>query len=206
MSGAPYHRYVFDLEQRRFVGAFEDMYRAERAQGFDSWEQDDLRHLEKRVCIEVLAGRDYRRVLDVGCGKGAFTSLLKTRDNEVLAIDVSATAVEIARSRYPEIAFRQHDLMRERLEAAVGDGFDLIVCLETLSYLENWREQLRAFARLSRFCLVALYVPEAPIGFVKSSEELAEAFRALFTCIDEVRLTTRRQIILFGERRPTAER
>jgi SAM-dependent methyltransferase len=199
MSG-PYHRYVFDAEGRRFVGAFEEMYRAEAREGFDSWQQDDTSHLAKRVSLALLDGRAFPRVLDVGCGKGAFTHLLKTPDNHVLGIDLSETAIDIARSRFPDIEFRALDLRAAPLDRAIGGQVDLVVCLETLSYLEDWRDTLELFARTGRYALVGLYVPEQPIGFVKSVDDLAAAFAAHFTVIEDVRLTTRRQILLFGER------
>jgi hypothetical protein len=46
---APYHKYVFDVEQRRFVGDFEKMYQQEDIQHFDSWFQDDMNHMTKNL-------------------------------------------------------------------------------------------------------------------------------------------------------------
>ena len=194
----PYQRYVFDVEGRRFIGAFEEMYRAELREGFDSWHQDDVGHLSKQVSLALIEGRRFSRILDVGCGKGAFTRLLKTPDNDVLGIDVSETAVAVARDRYRNVEFRQVDLAAGPLDETVGSGFDLLVCLETLSYLESWREQIRAFARAARHALVGLYLPAEPIGFVKTPDDLARAFADSFAVIDEVRLETRRQVLLFG--------
>ena len=46
-----YHAYVFDNDARHFVGRFDEMYRDERQKGFDSWHQDDLRPLDRKICI-----------------------------------------------------------------------------------------------------------------------------------------------------------
>lgn len=51
---SPYHKYVFDVEQRRFVGDFEKMYQQEDVQHFDSWFQDDMNHMTKKTCIDYI--------------------------------------------------------------------------------------------------------------------------------------------------------
>jgi hypothetical protein len=71
-----YHQYIFDIEHRKFVGDFEQMYKAESKAGFDSWHQDDLRHFDKRVCLELISDYNFSDVLDIGCGKGAFSQFL----------------------------------------------------------------------------------------------------------------------------------
>lgn len=129
-----YHPYVFDTVGRRFVGRFEEMYQAEREKGFDSWQQDDLRPVDLRICLDILGQYNYSRILDVGCGKGAFTQHLKKVNNEVVALDLSQTAVQRARSRYPDILFEQADVSKPNWFTVVG-GYDLVVCLEVLSYI-----------------------------------------------------------------------
>ena len=49
----PYHRFVFDTEQRRFVGEFEEMYRREDEEGFDSWHQEDVGEQDRHVHPEA---------------------------------------------------------------------------------------------------------------------------------------------------------
>jgi hypothetical protein len=43
-----YHPYVFNLEERGFVGAFEEMYQQENTEGFDSWHERDVRMLRSK--------------------------------------------------------------------------------------------------------------------------------------------------------------
>jgi len=100
---AEYHSYVFDQENRSFVGKFEDMYRAEAEKGFDSWNQDDARHLDKQFCLDVLAQYNFNRILDVGCGKGMVTQYLKKENNHVLGIDLSESALRVVKTRFPDI-------------------------------------------------------------------------------------------------------
>ncbi len=53
MSERPYHKYVFDVRNRAFVGNFEEMYRREDLEGYDSWGQEDLQSLEKQLSLAV---------------------------------------------------------------------------------------------------------------------------------------------------------
>ncbi|HEX5480515.1 MAG TPA: class I SAM-dependent methyltransferase [Dehalococcoidia bacterium] len=196
-----YHPYVFDPATRTFVGAFEAMYAAEKTGSFDSWHQDDPRHLGRRLAAAVLADYNFARVLDVGCGKGTFTQTLKRANNEVVGLDLSETAIATAQARYPDIEFRCADVSAPgALLAAAGGRVDLVVSLETLSYLARWRDVLAECAAAGRYVLVGLYLPEDPIGFVKSFEELADAFAASCRVLECIRLEVRRQIVLFGER------
>jgi trans-aconitate methyltransferase len=196
----PYHQYVFDDDKRAFVGRFEEMYRAERECGFDSWHQDDLRTLTRQVALAVLDQYAFDRILDLGCGKGVVTQFLKKRNNRVVAVDISGTALETARARYPDIDFVQADIGAQDFDLRnLGEDFALAVCLESLSYLERWPALLEQLSHVSRRALVALYLPENPLGFVKSFDELARTFGKHFVIVEEVRLLTRRQIVLFGE-------
>jgi SAM-dependent methyltransferase len=172
----PYHRFVFDLERRAFVGAFEEMYRREDEEGFDSWHQESPDIPARRIALALLAGRAWPRILDFGCGKGVFTSMLKTNTNEVVGVDVSETAVAKATTRDPRIDFRA--LGPAGLDAFAGERFALVVALEVLSYIEDWRGTVGQLAGLADHLLIGLFLPPDPIGFVKSLDELrAEAAR-----------------------------
>jgi ubiquinone/menaquinone biosynthesis C-methylase UbiE len=102
---AKYHKYVFDIENRRFVGQFEKMYQAELRDKFDSWHQDDTRQLQRKIDLLILEQYNFKTIIDIGCGKGTFTHLFKKKNNYVLGIDISETAIKIARERYPDIDF-----------------------------------------------------------------------------------------------------
>jgi len=122
-----YHAYV--IQDGRFIGAFERMYR----DCPDPWQQDAVEPLSEDVAISLLRRRAYRRVLDLGCGKGRFTHRLKQSTGaSVTALDISPTAVGAADSRYPGIRF----LTAEVPPLPFPDGeFDLVVAAELLWYV-----------------------------------------------------------------------
>lgn len=198
---AEYHKYVFNIEKREFVGKFEEMYQAEKEKYFDSWHQEDMRTLSKKICLDILEQYSFSRILDMGCGKGAFTHLIKKYNNEVTGIDISETALKYARERYPDINFIIADLTIngwDNFPIFKEKNFDCIVIMELISYLENWKDMIRKLSTMTEYMLISLFIPENPIGFVKSREELLEVFKKFFNCIEEIDIVNRKTIVLFG--------
>jgi SAM-dependent methyltransferase len=91
-----------------------------------------------------------RRVLDAACGEGYGSALLAQRAREVLGVDLSAEAVEHARTRYghlPNLRFETGDVTA--LPARLG-RFGLISSFETLEHVdaEAQEQMLAGFATL----------------------------------------------------------
>ncbi|MEY3616062.1 MAG: hypothetical protein RLZZ518_1064 [Actinomycetota bacterium] len=183
-----YHKYVFDSLKRVFVGRFDEMYQAENNEGFDAWNQDDLQsRVDVAICNQILSGRVYEAILDLGCGKGALTAHLAQFAHRVIGTDISPTAIDIAGRRYPKIQFEVLDVSNSELlsnflqrELYDSGGPHLIVISQVLSYLETWKELLANIAKTPTEVLIVLYVPEEPIGFVKTSEDLQNVLAEYF--------------------------
>jgi magnesium-protoporphyrin O-methyltransferase len=133
-----------------------------------------------RIRASVRAGRDQmretllswlpadlrgRRVLDAGCGTGALAVEAARRGAEVVAIDLSPSLIELARSRAPVIDGPGHIDFRagDMLDAAHG-RFDHVVCMDSLIHYEA-RDALAALARLAPRCrgsVLFTYAPSSP--------------------------------------------
>jgi 2-polyprenyl-3-methyl-5-hydroxy-6-metoxy-1,4-benzoquinol methylase len=115
------------------------MCAAEGQEGFDSWRQEDQRILKNKICLAILNRYNFNNVLDVGCGKGTFTQLLKKENNRVTSIDVSETAIRKAAIRFPDIDFECIDLTKPDLISLpfYRKHYDLILFMEVLPYLPN---------------------------------------------------------------------
>ena len=196
-----YHKYVFDEEARQFIGDFEAMYEAEGPEAFDSWQQEDQRKLWLAFIESILGNYNFESILDLGCGKGAFTHRLKKSNNEVLGLDMSQKAIDQATARYPDCDFENCNLsdLAQFKERVAEQEFDLALCIDVLSYLKNWGEFLKETSQHTRYCLVSLYIPYNPIGYVKSMQELRAKFDEYYDIKEEVYLANRNIIILFGE-------
>jgi len=92
------------------------------------------------------------RALDIGCGLGDTAEDLARRGFEVVAFDVSASAIDAARRRFPEsrVDYRVADLLR--LPTDFAGAFDLAIECYTLQVLppEARAEATAALRRLPR--------------------------------------------------------
>jgi SAM-dependent methyltransferase len=90
---------------------------------------DDVYRPYLRGALPPHAGRG----VDLGCGSGRFTGLLAERCGSVLAVDVSAREVAIARAKraYPTVDYRVASL----LDVPPDPPFDLVLSVNTLFHL-----------------------------------------------------------------------
>ena len=88
----------------------------------------------------------YGKVLDIACGWGYGSFMLKKPDTQVIGIDNDPQALAYARNHYTDIEFRQQDIEVEPLPTG-----DCIVCLETvehLKYPEKFIDSIKKSANL----------------------------------------------------------
>jgi len=88
-----------------------------------------------RSWLQRTVPRRGRRAVDLGCGSGRFVSMLSGRYDEVLAVDISAREVEMARVRhsYPNVIYQERSLLDVTPET---DGlFDLVFSVNTIHHL-----------------------------------------------------------------------
>jgi len=180
-----YHKYVFDEEKKVFLGEFEKMYQAECSMGFDSWQQEDISRLPYQLSLRILAQYNYESVLDIGCGKGVFTCLLKKGNNYVMGVDISPTAIRKAKIKYPGINFT---VGRVEEITISHRKFSLIVAMELLSYVKEWASCLEVVSKLCQYFYLTLYLPKKPIGYIKTFDELKTELSKWFAIETEVLL------------------
>jgi len=143
----------------------------------DAWRQLTSDAPVSKIRATVRAGRDRMRsllldwlpaeiagarILDAGCGTGALSFELARRGAEVLAVDVSANLIGIARERLPpdlaarSIAFRCGDM----LDPAHGD-VDFVVAMDSLIHYET-ADTVAALARLAKRTARSILFTVAP--------------------------------------------
>ena len=203
-----YHKYVFDLGNRKFVGKFEEMYQSESKGIFDSWHQEDSRQIKTKIALSILEEYNFNFIIDIGCGKGALTHRLKKKNNKVIGIDISKTALSMARERYPDIDFICSDANNisefHNLLISIEETFgraDLIFISEILSYIKNWKEILKRISKHTEYFFLSLFIPENPIGFVKNEKDLVLECERYFKIIERTTVHNERVAIIFGKRK-----
>jgi SAM-dependent methyltransferase len=144
-----YHDYF--IKDGRFIGAFEEMYQNTP----DPWHIQSLgRRLDMDAALLLIrqSGRQFRSILDVGCGKGLFTSLLAdVVPGQIRACDVSETAIDQAGKLYPHprIEFFVWDANRIHELSDPDGSYDLIVLAQTIwCVLPNFPTILKKFHAL----------------------------------------------------------
>ena len=82
-------------------------------------------------------------VLDLACGTGRLTSLLAERGYDMIGIDISDAALNIARERVPqETLLLQQDMMNFELYGTVDA---IVCCFDSINYITDLQDVKRCF-------------------------------------------------------------
>ncbi|MFC7220198.1 class I SAM-dependent methyltransferase [Streptomyces polyrhachis] len=78
------------------------------------------------------------RAVDLGCGSGRFTGMLAERYEHVLAVDIAAREIEMARTAHPRdnVDFRVRAY--EDVTAAADGRFDLVFSVNTIHHRDDY--------------------------------------------------------------------
>jgi SAM-dependent methyltransferase len=104
----------------------------------DPWELETS-DVERERYVRLIGMLDqprYRRVLEIGCGAGAFTRVLAQRAERVLALDISSRAIATAQAAQTDlqhVEFRVANIMDYNLKEE--GPWELIVMSETIYFL-----------------------------------------------------------------------
>jgi len=105
-----------------------------------------------------------RRILDAGCGTGALASELARRGADVVAVDVSASLVDLARERVPTAwAGRVEFLVGDMLDADLG-RFDHVIAMDSLIHYHTGDvlDAVQALAARTRHSVLFTFAPRTP--------------------------------------------
>lgn len=140
----------------RYYEGHEYVYRRLRANGHRSWDERGghapdydsfcLKPFIEDALARTRLGTHHPRTLEIGCGTGPACCLLARRGHRVEGLDVSPTAIAMAReeakARDLAIDFRVADICHDAL---LPDTYDLVVdghCLHCLATDEDRRSAL----------------------------------------------------------------
>ena len=118
--------------------------------------------LTRRVIVEELGDATVERALEIGCGPGTWTPLLRERAETVDAIDLSASMLEQARAsvRDPNVTFIQADAAR----FATEHPYDLVMSVRVLEYIPEWDQILCNLRNLVNPGGRAVIITKTPIS------------------------------------------
>jgi peptidoglycan/xylan/chitin deacetylase (PgdA/CDA1 family) len=123
---------------------WEEVYRSEDPWAYGSpYEQ-----LKYRRTLSLLPAGPIGRAMELACSEGRFTEMLAPRVGQLIASDISQTALDRAQRRcvaQSNVEYRRLDLFDD----ALPRDLDLVVCSEVLYDLADRRELARVAARLA---------------------------------------------------------
>ncbi len=116
---------------------------------------DNVPYREYAAQIERLFRR-YRQkpsiVLELACGTGSLTALLAERGYEMIAADISAEMLTLARDKCQGLPVPPVFICQDMCELDLyGTVQAAVCCLDSVNYLPDRRQLKRAFARVSLF-------------------------------------------------------
>ena len=113
--------------------------RWERSRIPNAWQ---LRRGEAILTLLRSLGLVHPKILDLGCGTGWFTDQL-SHMGEAIGIDLSETAITLASSQFPHVAFMSGNLYEIPL---LPEQFDVVVSQEVIAHVED---QMRFLDRIA---------------------------------------------------------
>ena len=100
---------------------------------------------------------DGMRILDAGCGAGPMSIEMAKRGAHVVAVDISSSLVDVAKSRTPDALKPHIKYMVGDMLTAVSGPIDAVVAMDSLIHYQA-PDIVRALDRLSHIC-------DGPIAF-----------------------------------------
>ena len=119
--------------EKSFSAAREDPW-LNHWRGIETCRYGIVENIVKDLIEKELSGSKRISILDIGCSTGHFTNVLSKTSENIVGIDISDTAIKIAREKYPKIDFRSEDFQKIDLPE---NTFSIAVCMEVLYYIED---------------------------------------------------------------------
>ena len=165
---------------------FESLYRADR----DPWKIGDADSDRYNRYFNLIAPHVRGTVLDIGCGTGAFLARC-TEAARLVGVEISATAIEAGRTRWPHMEFVRGSA-GSLSELAELDSLrcDLIVCSDVIYYLSN-SEKTRLLEWMAAHLAprgAVFLAAWCPGGNYLTADELTDLARTQFVTHESVQL------------------
>ena len=117
--------------------------------------------------IEEIPSDDFKQILEIGCGTGIYTRLLKTRfgDSHIRAIDISEMMIRVARenTRAENVEFEIGDAEEIGLE----EGYDLITSNSAIQWFESIENALRKYSSILNKGAWLVFSSFGPLTFIE---------------------------------------
>ena len=114
----------------------------------------DRREFDIRIRAETVReftrGRNFERILDIGCGNGSISLPLLTPQRRLTLLDISSNMLATARGKIPPELMNNVELVNEGFMTAPLDpgSYDLIICVGVLAHVDCPADVIARIAQL----------------------------------------------------------
>ncbi|MCO5243179.1 MAG: class I SAM-dependent methyltransferase [Anaerolineae bacterium] len=105
---------------------------------------------DRPAVLSLLPDVTGKRVLDAGCGPGAYSEWLLDHGAQVVAVDANEKMLAHARERTGDRAEFHLANLNAPLDFLADASFDLVICPLVLDYIRDWTPLFREFQRVLR--------------------------------------------------------
>lgn len=140
-------------------------------------EYASIQRLAANRLIEEIPENNFKQILEIGCGTGIYTRLLKARfgSSRIRAVDISERMIRVARE----------NIWAENVEFEIGDaekialeeGYDLITSNSAIQWFESIESALRRYSSVLNKGAWFVFSSFGPLTFT----ELAAALKDIRT-------------------------
>jgi 2-polyprenyl-3-methyl-5-hydroxy-6-metoxy-1,4-benzoquinol methylase len=116
------------------------------------------------------------KVLDIACGTGYGSELLRRNGNTVIGIDINQKNVDFARKNFPDNSYEVGNA--EDLSRFTSGSFDAIVSIQTIEHFSRPKKAIAEFYRLLK--KDAILIGAVPINCHHSLDDNQEAKEEYF--------------------------
>ncbi len=135
----------------------------------------NIQRIAASELIRELPESDFKRILEIGCGTGSYTELLRERFKyaRIESVDIAEKMVEVARQKLKdgEVKFSVEDAEDMKLDS----GYDLVTSNAAIQWFESPEEAIRSYRNaLNRDGILAFSV-FGPLTFRELENALRKA-------------------------------
>lgn len=140
------------------------------ARFYDSY--STIQNFSAQELINQISSNGFKNILDIGCGTGNFTRLLKNKfpQAKITAIDLSKEMLNIAKEKLTGRTIKFLHADGERFKT--GNKFDLISSNATFQWFQGLDKDLKRYQQLLKKAGLILFSTFGPLTFYELHEAL----------------------------------
>lgn len=150
------------MQQNEIYKSLETM-----AQKSDPWNKTVTKQYQKKAyqnLLLLIQKVPHASILEVGCAQGDFTRELITLSSDITAIDVSESAIAVAKKNVQGVTFAVSSLEEFEHEKK----FDIVICAEVLYYILDLKKALQKLSQLGKYLVTSNFLVCLPMVSLKS--------------------------------------